>query len=399
MIGILPIVFVLSFISYCYYNRAFFTPDVILVFILKILCSVSFVLLYTFYYQGQGDLFLYDSTSQELFSYIESGEFSLADILFRNKGYDKLWDLQPRALLFSKIYFCFSFLGFHSVFGISIVFSIVSFVLLLEVYKYVYRHGLLETKVLSLALLLVPSVLFWTSSVTKETLCFPLFLVSLAHLYKNIKMGGVKWSSILAVSVCMFLLYFLRFFYLPFLLLFALSYYLLINYKQWYAWSSVVFLVVFYFFFQEYLIPQLQLKYFFQVLFMSYHDVFSISRSDARFTLDFPERDVFSTLKAMLSSLRFTFFFRFKNWPEILTSIENGVVMLGLFLAVIKGNKRSLVAIPFILMLVFSMVMINTSTPNFGSLSRYRVVYWYPMVVLLLISIKGFLKNRKPLII
>lgn len=392
---LIPLFFVLAVLTYFWCSRSFLSVYTLAFLGVKLISAFVFVLLYSYHYT-EGDIFSYANQAETLLAGISNHDFSFYEVLIKDHGYSTGWLLQPRAVFFSKVYLCSSFIALQNVFGIAVVFSVVSWVLLLELHKYIERNEILDSRLLFLGYLLVPSVLFWTSGITKETLCFPLFLICLAHLYQAIK-KSFQWQSGAVLFICFLFLYQLRFFYLPFIFVFGFVFFLLTNHKKWYAWLSLSLCGTSYYFCQAYLIPQLRLEYFNEILFNSYHKLYSMSSPGSRFHLPYLDDSLLSSLKAMLASFRFTFFMKFDNLLMALSSIENLILLGAVTLSLIYSRKKSNVVLAIVAFIIVAVCLINVSTPNYGSLSRYRVVYWYPLAVLAVIKIKGFLFLRKPL--
>jgi len=211
---ILPIVFFLTF-CYIIYKHSFFHFSFLkrallpLIFTVKIAVALVFFLLYTFYYQDRStaDIFkffddsvvlfnLFHESPSDFFSLIFGGKTSLIQEAYINKL--NFWvnsnpnELYNDSRLMVKLnallhFVSFGYYGVHLV-----VFTFLSFVGFTFLYK-AFERFFEYKKLLLLVVFFVPSVLFWSTGVSKESVLFfglGLFLYAyfnLIHVFQSVK--------------------------------------------------------------------------------------------------------------------------------------------------------------------------------------------------------------------
>ena len=138
---LISLFFVFAVVAYFWWNKSFLSVYTLAFLGVKLISSLVFVFLYKYHYT-EGDIFSYANQTESLVRSMSNNEFSIYEVLIENSGYSSGWILQPRAMFFSKIYLYFSLVALHNVYLVSVVFSLVSWVLLLEFYKYIKRNDI-----------------------------------------------------------------------------------------------------------------------------------------------------------------------------------------------------------------------------------------------------------------
>jgi len=161
--------------------------------------GMLFLWIYKVYYEGSGDVFHYMN------EYANFGDGLLSLDLIR----------QPRVKWFIWATYPFYILGMKSLVGttfVFIVFSIVSKWVFFQSYKGIYE---LNEWVLFIAIFLVPSFVFWTSGVTKESFVVSLILLSFSIMKKEnvISKIGVLIMSLLILQIKPYIFVVLLLFY------------------------------------------------------------------------------------------------------------------------------------------------------------------------------------------
>ncbi|KJS06598.1 MAG: hypothetical protein VR77_04170 [Flavobacteriales bacterium BRH_c54] len=190
-----------------------------LVFTVKVAVALVFFLLYTFYYQDRStaDIFkffddsvvlfqLFHESSLDFFRLIFGGETSFIQEAYINKL--NFWvnsdpnELYNDSRLMIKLNALLHFVSF-GYYGVHlIVFTFLSFVGFTFLYK-AFERFFEHKKLLLLVLFFVPSVLFWSTGVSKESILFfglGLFLYAyfkLIHVFQSVKYIFLLLLSIL----------------------------------------------------------------------------------------------------------------------------------------------------------------------------------------------------------
>lgn len=385
MIFVFQIGLLVLFISYYIKNRVHFTGIVSLLLVAKIVAGCSFIYLYQVFFEG--DLTTYIQLSKEWNALGDD-----LSLVLHNKGVDPhILAFRPRQLLFGKVFYLVYKVSWFNIYLSSLVFSLVSFPWILECIKIVKKHSFVRLEGFLLALF-VPSILFWSSGITKEMLCFPAFLYFVFSMYDYFN-DKINWRSFPFVVLSFLLVFNLRYFYVPLLLILFLSYLIPFYYKKILFWAVVLGGAVAYLVFQEVLIPQLQTKYIHMLIHNNYHMM--ALKGGEGITIDFKDDSTWSILKAMLQSFKGMFFVYWKSFWTVLTSIEN--ILLAtcvLWALIIKNTKKiSREAIAIVVFVLVSAGLFQLVSPNYGSLVRYRVVYWFFVWWLVIEKIKPSLTS------
>lgn len=139
-------------------------PQLIGLFILKIVAGISGYFLYTYYY-AHSDSYLFFEGSKNMFDRFLGNSGN--SVIGWDSSFDDSFYNNTRVIIF--INFLIQFLSFNNVFVHILFFCFFSFVGLTALYKTFYQHFPDKKVILVLGLFLVPSVLFWTSGIYKET--------------------------------------------------------------------------------------------------------------------------------------------------------------------------------------------------------------------------------------
>ncbi len=211
---IIPIVFFLIF-CYIVYKHSFFHFSFLkrtllpFIFVIKVAVAIIFFLLYTFYYQDRStsDIFkffddsvvlfnLFKESPTDFFKLIFGGETSLIQEVYINKL--NFWinsnpnELYNDSRLMIKLNALLQFVSF-GYYGVHLViFTFLSFVGFTFIYK-AFERFFEYKKLLLLVVFFIPSVLFWSTGVSKESILFfglGLFLYAyfkLIHVFQSVK--------------------------------------------------------------------------------------------------------------------------------------------------------------------------------------------------------------------
>lgn len=211
---ILPIVFFLTF-CYIIYTHSFFHFSFLkktvlpLIFTIKVAVAITFFLLYTFYYpdRSTADIFkffddsvvlfhLFQESPSDFFKLIFGGETSLIQEAYIHKlnfwtnSNPNEWYNDSRLMIKINALMHFVSFGYYGVHLVVFTFlSFVGFTFLYKAFERFFEHK----KLVLLVVFFVPSVLFWSTGVSKESILFfglGMFLYAyfnLSHKTRSIK--------------------------------------------------------------------------------------------------------------------------------------------------------------------------------------------------------------------
>lgn len=364
----------------------------------KIVIGFALYFVYTQFYtvRGEADIFKYFDDSAVVFNALKDKPIDFFRLVFTSAPenqyfYDNYYvKMNHWANLHDSIFYgdsvfmikinaflrLFSFGSFHVQ---SLFFNYFGFIGLIGIFR-AFKHLLeIKSSYLIFAVVGLPSVLFWSSSVLKESLLL-LFLGSIC--YQLLQMSRSNNRIAIRVGIILLLLYLLALlkFYIVFaltipLLGYIINYYLKIRYPILvYLGLTLCFVVLF---FNSSLLSILVLKQ---------HDFLTlVSNTNAGSYFEIPqlESNFKSVLSAVPNGILNTFIRPLPQkgmsvmvFPAI---IENGIILLGLifsFPIMLKFKNWSrhnnvLLFIAFYTLLLFA--VIGITTPVAGALVRYKV--------------------------
>jgi hypothetical protein len=365
-----------------------------------------------YYYTGD-DTFSFFKDGKMLSSLARQDFSSYLHFLWNGNDSHSLWEQlsspQPRPLFFSKIVSVFCLLTNDNYWIVSLYLSFISFVCSWTLVNVVIKHFPMFKMEALFAFLFVPSVVFWGSGLIKECLALAA-LFYLSFVFTRIWFEDrISMWDIFFGFIALWILWQLKYYY------------------------AAIFLpvVVTTLFVRRILIPLLKIKssrlevllwlmililpfigisllkenfhpdVLFHVVVRNYGEFQALSEpGDAIIFSDLKPTVVsilYHTPKALFSGLFRPFIWESHNVLQVFSSVENMFLFM-LFIASLKNFKAlfstsdRLVVLSIITYVVLLCVFLTLSTPNFGTLSRYRVAY-LPFLVFL-ISIKNPLLHR-----
>jgi uncharacterized membrane protein YqaE (UPF0057 family) len=364
--------------------------------ILKIFAGITLGLIYQFYYQNpKSDTFLYFQDAATLSQRLLSHPQTFFSIVFQNDftgatGEHYLWfSRQPRALLMSEIICPVVLLGFRNYWLTSILLSIFSFSGIWQLVK-TLSVQYPERKIQAIAAFLIfPSVVFWSSGIMKETVVIGCLGWSLSFLFDTKSITWVKWMVILASTLVIAGLKYYNFAVIvPVLTAYFLTKKLTILYLPKKETASVVLffctLSVFAFI-ASFLHPNLRPDNFLQALIKN-HDIM-LQNSEYHNAIHYTnlKPDWLSILQnvplALISGLFRPFVWECRTLLQAITGIENLVILCCMAWTSYRLVKREIIISDFLLVvavctfIILSATLLALSSPNLGTLARYKVIY------------------------
>jgi hypothetical protein len=368
MIIILALIFYVCLFLYFYNRDKNFDRNVLFFLLLKVFFSQLFVIFYQYFEKGDLNYYLTLATDWQDLKFHE---------LF--VATDKLATEPSRfSLYFSRFFVMMYRISASNLYLMSFNFGLMTAVLWLEMYRVLKE----ENKWLSLTFLyaaLLPSILFWTSGITKETLALPLFVSFLVFLRQFILKIPLSKLQFCILFLALPFLFLFRYFYLPFLFLTIWAYFAIKNRRNIFYWLGTLAFVLVYFLFQSLFLPHFQYSILFELIYTNYHLSIHHSELGNYMQIYYPNSSFGSLIWAYLQSFKGFVFFAFHSPTAVISSLENLFVLV-LFLSVLyrfrlKRMEKEIVSGAIFVLLALGFFALVS--PNYGSLSRYRVVYWF----------------------
>ena len=385
--------------------RIYFWPALLF----RVLAGVALGVLYKHYY-GFGDTLGYDVDALKL-SGLASRDFArylqfLWDMSADATLADELVILDPRALFFTKWISLFYLISGGSYWLSATYLSLLSFLSSWSLVRAisVYRPELRSASVL--AFLFFPSIVFWSSGLIKESLAMACLFFIVKVFLKLYDRRNVSVSQWVVLPFSLWILWGLKYYYLAVLLPVAITtlvMQLLILPKMRLSskWlRGIAWLVVFVVPLGVATIvhPNFYPERFLEVIVYNYEVFMRISHpSDV---VHFPTLAangwsiLMNAPKAIYSGVFRPFIWEASNALQILSALENMVLIVMLVVAVrrYRGKDVDRLLLPCLVYCVLLCVFLTLSTPNFGTLSRYRVGF-LPFLVLVLAGSNDWVKT------
>lgn len=379
---------------------------------LKLGAGISLGMLYTHYYTI-GDTFHYLDDGVAIARLARTDIAEYVRFLWHGDTTYPLWHIlefqEPRALFLSKIISVLSLLANDNYWLVSAYFSLAAFA---GAWRLAVVLGVLGTRVQivgMVALLFFPSIVFWTSGVIKESLAmgFLYFLVAVfLKVWFNERTRIGEW-----ILACMatWALWNLKYYYLAVLLpvvATALVMKILILphvtfRKPWMVlpvWL-IVFLVPL--FAASLVHPNFYPERFLDVIYENYQAYTELSKPGDMVRFDALKPEAGSVVmyipKALLSGLFRPFVWEGGNILKMMAATENFFLLLLVITALpawhsfFRGRHRLLIfslAVYTVILCVF----LTLSTPNFGTLARFRVGF-LPFLLILVGNANPFVQR------
>jgi hypothetical protein len=188
---------------------------------LKLFSGVALGLLYTYYYTVS-DTFAYFEDACKISQLLRQDAGEYFRFLWQSDETFSLWSQlhyqQPRALFLSKVVSFFCLLTQDNYWVAALYLSFISFLGIWRLIKYISAHYPGIKSVAIFAFLFFPSIVFWTSGIIKESLamaalCFVVLIFM--KLYRADKVKITEWIPLL---VSIWLLWNLKYYYLAILI-------------------------------------------------------------------------------------------------------------------------------------------------------------------------------------
>lgn len=378
----------------------------------KLLCGIALGLLYRYYYTV-GDTYGYFHDGARLAKLAHS-DFSLyVEFLWKGTKKYAIWHelnfQRPRATFMSKIASVLCLLTANNYWMVSLYLSFVSFIACWYLVKQIIRiHASLVLPAV-VALLFLPSAVFWSSGLIKESIAMAALYFLTAIFLKIWLRERVKVYTWMLIPLALWILWGLKYYYLavflPVITTALVMKYLVMprmKYRQWYillvVWS-IVFIVPLWVASKVH--PNFYPERFMNVIVENYRQFTYVSSPGDFIIYPSLKSEVGSIIsyspKALLSGLFRPFVWEARTGFQLLVAIEN-LILIALFvtsLARLKEifvSKQRLLFLSAAVYVILLCIFLALSTPNYGTLSRYKT--GFVSFFFLLVACNSPLVNR-----
>ncbi len=373
----------------------------------RLAAGVALGLLYTYYYIGEGDTFLFfhDAT---LVTSAGRGDFGLfLQFPFSADSGLPLVNNQPRSLFFIWIVAGINFLTGSNYWLTSCWLSLFSFAGAWYLVRMITLHFPRLQWAATISFLFFPSVVFWSSGVIKESLAFGGLCFLSGFLLVLFTKGRPRFLDYILAAVSLYLLLNLKYYWAAVFFPSVGTAWLVKFWPQHRYWSITKLTSIWLALFVttcllvSRLHPNFHFQNFLEVIKIN-HDAF-VAFSQQTLYIHFYRLEatwtsiVMNAPWALLSGLVRPFLFEARTSLQVLGGLENLILLVLLLFQIFRvqvpsGNNR-LIFFSLVTYVSVLCIFLALSTPNFGTLSRYRIGF-LPYFVFLLMMHVPFLRQR-----
>jgi hypothetical protein len=390
-------------------QRKFFWPAVVI----KIVAGLSLGLIYKYYYTAN-DTFPFFEDAKVITAFAKNNLVHYVQFLWSADERFSIWselvNVQSRSLFFIKILSFFNLLTDDNYWMSSVWFSFLSFLGCWHLFSR-FTQWLKDAQwPAAFSFLFFPSFVFWGSGIVKESLAIGALCYILGVFLFLVQRQRPKILQWILIVIASWILWNLKYYWAAVLFPSMITSLILIygvlpfmkfsNGIQIFMWA-VVFLTVC--LGVSFIHPNFYLDRLLEVVVENYDLFARVSRPDGMIHYDHLSATWSSMFLnspwAIFSGLFRPFIFEPGNLLHLFSAIENGFLLL-LFISSLT-NLRSIPSSPYRLIIFGAIVyvlllcaLLALSTPNLGTLSRYRIGFL--PVFLFLISYRNPLINKIP---
>ncbi len=387
--------------------------------VLKLFAGIGLGLLYRYYYGG-GDTFYFYSEARELADVFFSNTREYIQFLFQHPVADSPEEGSLRTTFLVKVISVFAIVTGSNYWITSLWFSFISFSASFYLFKIVTRYFDKSEVTAALAFLFLPSIVFWSSGIIKESVGLAALFIVAAFYLKIMK--GEMWTifGFLIALLCLWIVWNLKYYWLAVFLPVGITSlvchygFLYFNISSGYKLICWVVLFLLLTFGISLTRPNFYLDRILSVIAENYQAFAAISdKSDLieYYNLSANWQSVLlNSPWALFSSLFRPLLWEADNLLKIIISLENLLIFVLCFTSLIRFKSflsapHKLLTLSVIVYTILLCIFLALSTPNFGSLSRYKVgflpffvfliSYQNPLIERLAYSFKKLNRNTK----
>jgi hypothetical protein len=373
---------------------------------IKVFAGIALGLLYRHYYTV-GDTFQYFEDGTKLAALARDDAKTYFDFLWSSNESFGIWSAlaltEPRALFLIKIVSMFSVVTLDNYWIISVYFSVVSFYGAWLLVKQILALNQSYKNAAILALLFFPSVVFWSSGLIKESLAIACLFFLCSLFLKNWRTEKLIFFEWVFMVITLWLLWNLKYYYLAVFLPIALTSLVFKNFVLPILATKKLFIRLMFWLLMlvvpvvaiSFVRPNFYPERFLHVI-VSNNQAFT-ERSDPKDAIHYfdLQPNPLSVLKnspwALFSGLFRPFIWESHTVFQVIVAVENSVIFLLTLTSLFRlrsGIKSSywLLVFSIVTYAIVLCIFLALSTPNFGTLARYKVGFMPLFLLVILID-------------
>ncbi len=390
MIGVVHVMILLGLAWFFFKRSGQEYPRVFwFAFLFRIFMGAALGLVYLYYYSAN-DTWLFFQDANVLAQFGKSDFAAYLKFLFTNDApvslVEQLVNGQDRTLFLIKFMSVFSWIGGNNYWISAAYFSFISFLASWYLFSVVTRMFENSWKAASFSFFFFPSVAFWSSGLVKETLALAGIYFIAGVFLKFIDQQKTGWFEWVIALYGFWIAWKLKYYWIGLFGAVMFTYVFIFFISRRYSFiqkhKTISWLIIFVFLCggASLLHPNFYLHRFLEVLITNHNDFIKISDNDGLihfYNLHASWSSVIlNSPWALFSGLLRPFVWEASGITAILASLENSVIAILLISSLrglMKEHAHRLLLLSTIVYITLLCIFLALSTPNFGSLSRYRV--------------------------
>lgn len=371
-------------------------------FFIKLFAGWCLGALYLYYYSANDTWLLYEE-AQKLSAVFRTDTTRFFSLLWFDDS-EVLQSLglisQDRSLFFIRVIAILNIIGLNSYWVVSAYCSLIAFTAAWHLHHQVSLFTG-QTVASAIAFLFCPSVVFWSSGIIKETLALAGIFVLAAVLISWVHHKRLIWWQVVLLFPAFYVAWGLKYYWAAVFVGASVSVFLFYQLNAQFKWMSSyrfplwLLLFVMFIFGASLVHPNFYIERFLEVV-VSNHDLFvQVSNSEDIIHYSHLNKSWWSLILnsplALASALFRPFVWEASGWTGAFAAIEN-LVLLIFFLVALRNipilgkSPHRVLAWGVIAYILVLAIFLALSTPNFGTLSRYRVGFLPFFVFLILVN-------------
>ena len=383
-----------------------------LAFSFKLMMGVALGLVYHYYYSAN-DTWLFFKDANALAEFGKSDFSGYMKFLLTDEVpvyvTGQLINSQERSLFLIKIMSVFSWMGGNNYWVSASYFSFLSFLASWNLFSMVARLFESAWVAAALSFLFFPSITFWSSGLVKETLALAGIYFMASVFLKFIQQQKLTWFDCAFALYSFWVAWNLKYYWTALFGAVLVSYILVfflskkVSFFQRHTTISGLIIFIFLCGGVSLLHPNFHPNRFLEVLITNHHDFIKISDDNGLIHFYNLQASWASVILnspwALFSGLLRPFVWEASGMTALLASLENLMIMILLLSALAGFSRKSphrLLLFSTIMYIALLCIFLALSTPNLGTLSRYRVGF-LPFLIFIISyrnPLLGYLTNR-----
>lgn len=383
-------------------------------FVVKLLSAAFYFYIYTYHYtdKSKADMYRYYNDAEIMFSALKDNpknyikmivgvNTSSDDILYQNyyskmeswfRSLDDIVGNDNRTII--RLCAFFMLFTFGSIYALKLIFVLLSFIGAVWIFKTLQTDDKFKSILLFIGIFFLPSLLFWSSSISKEA--FLVFTLGgfLFYFKRNILSKSLNIKDLTLLILFLLLLFTIKK-YVFFALLPALIGLILLKkfrLRKFLTYATVYAIYVALLWNAQYILPNFN---FVETFVQKQHDFINVAiyeNAGSFFDLQKLKPDFLSFLTAIPAGYFSIFFrpfvFQTDNLLELVAGIENFIFFAFFIFTLFYADRKFKPSSEFwakIFFVFFFFAVIGISTPVSGAVVRYKIIV-YPFLISAMLS-------------